>query len=74
MKNIEKGCPSWHFIVTLGISLIKMILSGFSKGSKERCGCKKPCRRRHFDIKRWNNHQHSNENNMQVGKIIRFRI
>ncbi len=49
-----------------GISLIKKILSGFTKGAKERCGCPKPCVRRHFDVKRWKDFAHTNAKDMEV--------
>ncbi len=49
-----------------GISLIKKILSGFTKGDSMRCGCPKPCVRRHFDVKRWKDFAHTNAKDMQV--------
>ncbi len=33
-----------------------------------RCGCPKPCVRRHFDVKRWKDFAHTNAKDMQVNE------
>ncbi len=46
-----------------GVSLIKRILNGFSNTTAEeaRCGCQSPCVRRHIQINRWKDYNHTRE-------------